>query len=213
MHQLTDPAVYRALTALLVLGPQTPMLFQGQEFAASAPFVYFADHQPELADKVKKGRLEFLGQFPSLASARMRWQIPDPSDPAVFESCRLDHSERARNAQAHALHRDLIRLRREDPAFGSPRAGAVDGAVLGDDVFVLRFFAHRENDRLLLINLDRDFQLRPAPEPLLAPVAGKEWRLVWSSEDPRYGGLGAAPAENPDRWFIPGKGAFVFALS
>ena len=60
MQRLTDPALYRAVTALFLLSPQTPMLFQGQEFAASTPFTYFADHQGELAEKVKQGRLEFL---------------------------------------------------------------------------------------------------------------------------------------------------------
>ena len=55
------------LIALLLLQPQTPLLFQGQEFAATAPFTYFADHKPELAEKVAKGRQEFLEQFPSIA--------------------------------------------------------------------------------------------------------------------------------------------------
>src|SRR5205807_5039175 len=67
-HQLTSPGRYRALTALTVLAPGTPMLFMGQEFACSAPFLYFADHNPELAKVVRKGRAEFLGQFPSLAA-------------------------------------------------------------------------------------------------------------------------------------------------
>src|SRR5207237_4505733 len=55
LHQLTSPGNYRALTALLLLQPQTPMLFQGQEFGASTPFLYFADHEPELARKVAEG--------------------------------------------------------------------------------------------------------------------------------------------------------------
>src|SRR5690606_38790927 len=62
-HNLTSPGRFRAMTALLLLGPQTPMLFQGQEYAASSPFFYFADHNPELARLVAKGRAEFLAQF------------------------------------------------------------------------------------------------------------------------------------------------------
>src|SRR5207249_1560003 len=66
-HALTAPGRYRAMTALLLLAPGTPMLFQGQEFAASAPFFYFADHKSELAELVRDGRADFLTQFPSLA--------------------------------------------------------------------------------------------------------------------------------------------------
>jgi maltooligosyltrehalose trehalohydrolase len=69
-HNLTDPGRYRAMTALLLLAPGTPMLFQGQEFAASSPFLYFADLLPEPAHKVRRGRAEFLAQFRSLATLR-----------------------------------------------------------------------------------------------------------------------------------------------
>ena len=68
-HALTSPGRYRAVTALLLLGPQTPMLFQGQEFATSSPFLFFADHNPELSQLVRKGRAEFLAQFRSLDSS------------------------------------------------------------------------------------------------------------------------------------------------
>jgi maltooligosyltrehalose trehalohydrolase len=209
VHALANPGTYRAMTALLLLAPQTPLLFQGQEFAASSPFVFFADHDAELASKVKKGRFELLKQFPSLANPDMQARLPDTNDPSNFESCRLDLSERERHDAAYALHRDLLTLRRDDPIINAQRPEAVDGAVLADDVFVVRFFAAEGNDRLLLVNLGIDCSLTPAPEPLLASPAGSSWRLLWSSEDPRYGGSGATPIEDECRWFIPGKGAFL----
>jgi maltooligosyltrehalose trehalohydrolase len=209
VHMVAQPGVYRAMTGLFLLSPQTPLLFQGQEFAASSPFVFFADHNSELAPKIKEGRLEFLRQLPSLAHLDMQARLPDPNDPRSFESCRLDLSERQSHHEAYALHRDLLTLRRSDPVINAQRPGAVDGAVLGDDVFVLRFFADDGNDRLLLVNLGIDCSLTPAPEPLLASPAGSSWRLLWSSEDPRYGGLGAVPAEDETQWFIPGKAAFL----
>ncbi len=55
------------MTALMLLGPGTPMLFQGQEFAASSPFLYFADHNENLAPLIRRGRAEFLSQFSSIA--------------------------------------------------------------------------------------------------------------------------------------------------
>lgn len=211
VHRLTDAALYRAVTALFLLAPQTPMLFQGQEFAASAPFAYVADHQGELAEKVKQGRREFLQQFSSLATEAMQAQLPDPTDPRVFASCKLDFSERESHHEAYALHQDLLRLRREDPAFNSQTAGAVDGAVLGNHAFVLRFFAPEGKDRLLLINFGIDTLLSPVPEPLLAPLPGTIWQVLWSSENPRYGGGGGVPVENELGWSVIGRSAVVLA--
>src|SRR4029077_18273574 len=64
----TSPGKYRAMTALLLLGPWTPLLFQGQEFGSSSRFVYFADVSKDLREPVREGRFEFLAQFPSMAS-------------------------------------------------------------------------------------------------------------------------------------------------
>jgi maltooligosyltrehalose trehalohydrolase len=181
----------------------------GQEFAASAPFAYFADHQGELGEKIKHGRLEFLHQFPSLAAEAMPALLPDPTDAQVFASCKLDFSERGRHSEAYALHRDLLRLRREDPAFAAQPVCCVDGAVIGDNAFVLRFFAPAE-DRLLLVNLGIDAVVAAAPEPLLAPDR-MYWRALWSSEDPCYGGSGGRCEESATGWSIVGKSACFFA--
>ena len=122
-HALSSPGRYRTMTALLLLAPATPMLFQGQEFAASAPFRFFADFSPEMAALVREGRAKFLSQFPSIASPEMIARLSDPTDAHTFEQCKLDHAERASHAEAYALHRDLLRLRREDPVFqGTARA-------------------------------------------------------------------------------------------
>lgn len=212
IDRLADPALYRAVTALFLLSPQTPMLFQGQEFAASAPFAYFADHQGELGAKVKHGRLEFLHQFLSLAAEAMQALLPDPTDPQVFASCKIDFSERGRHAEAYALHRDLLLLRREDPVFNAQPTCRLDGAVIGDHAFVLRFFAPGE-DRLLLVNLGIDTFIAAAPEPLLAPLPGMDWRVLWSSEDPGYGGSGGLSEESADGWSTIGKSTCFFAGS
>jgi maltooligosyltrehalose trehalohydrolase len=199
------------MTTLLLLMPGTPMLFQGQEFNASAPFLFFADHKPDLARLVRKGRAEFLSQFRSLALPEMQACLPDPADPATFERCKLDLSERDRHGQAYALHGDLLRLRREDPVFRAQRPRGVDGAVLDGQAFVLRYFGEGGDDRLLLVNLGRDLHFDPAPEPLLAPPAGRRWAVRWSTEDPRYGGCGTAPPDTEENWRIPGEAAVVLA--
>jgi maltooligosyltrehalose trehalohydrolase len=211
-HRLGSPGRFRALTALTLLGPGTPMLFQGQEFCASSPFLYFADHNPELAKAVRQGRLEFLSQFPSVALPETQAGVPDPESPETFERCKLDLAERQRHAPCYALHRDLLRLRRDDPALGA--RGRLDGAVLGPEAFLLRFFAETPGeDRLLVVNLGMDLGLEPVPEPLLAPPAGLRWSVLWSSEDPRYGGGGAPPPEDEHGcWRLPGAAAVVMKL-
>lgn len=208
-HQLTSPGRLRALTALLLLGPATPMLFQGQEFAASSPFYFFADHNPDLAKLVRQGRVAFLEQFRSLCAPDIQKCFADPGSPETFERCKLDFAERRRHAGTYRLHRDLLRLRREDPVFRAQRPGGVDGAVLGPEAFGLRFFGDGGNDRLLLMNLGLDLHLDPAPEPLLAPPEGRVWDVLWSSEGADYGGHGAAPLETEENWRIPGHAAVV----
>src|SRR6185436_11833233 len=101
-----------------------------------------------------------------------------------FQRSKLDFGDRERHAQMYALHRDLLRLRRDDPVFGVQRSRGVDGAVLGPEAFVLRFFGGPAGDRLLLVNLGRDLACVPAPEPLLAPPAAQRWDVLWSSEEP-----------------------------
>jgi maltooligosyltrehalose trehalohydrolase len=211
-HRLTTPGRLRAMTALLLLAPGTPMLFQGQEFAASAPFLYFADHEPHLAAGVRKGRMEFLSQFRSLGTPAAQRSLDDPAALTTFVRCKLDLRERQTNAWAVALHRDLLRLRRDDPAFRAQARDRMHGAVLAPEAFLLRFLANGGGDRLLLVNLGRDLRLSPLAEPLLAPPAGCRWRVLWSSEDVRYGGAGAPPVDaNGEGWLVPGHAAVVLA--
>jgi maltooligosyltrehalose trehalohydrolase len=210
IHLLTSPGRYRALTTILLLAPQIPMLFQGQEFASSSPFFYFADHTAEIAHFIARGRAQFLTQFRALATPEMQARLPDPGDPMTFAKSKLDHEERRAHPEEYALHRDLLKMRREDPVFSAPRHRGLDGAVLGQEAFVLRFFGEKEgNDRLVLVNLGRDLELDPSPEPLLAPVAGATWNLFWASEDPRYGGMGVPPLPENGNWHIQGEAAVI----
>jgi maltooligosyltrehalose trehalohydrolase len=218
-HQLASPAAHRAVTALMLLLPQTPMLFQGQEFLASAPFLYFADHTPDLAVLVRRGRTEFLGQFPHIAVPEVTARLADPSLESTFERCKLNWAETAdpAHAQAFALVRDLIRLRRMDQTLrgqgvadpdectGGVLARMLDGAVISDDAFVLRYFGERrELDRLVVVNLGKRFHASPLAEPLAAPPTNMLWRPMWSSEDPAYGGSGTPAVDSDDGgWWLP----------
>lgn len=211
VHKQTSPGKLKAMTALLLLGPGTPMLFQGQEFAASSPFLFFADHHAELNRLVGEGRRQFVSQFRSLAGPEMRSCFANPGDSSTFERSKLDLSERERYSEIYRLHKELLKLRREDPVFRSQKPCSVDGAVLSSDAFVLRFFGQKGDDRLLLVNFGIDLRLDPAPEPLLAPPEGMRWKTIWSSEDPRYGGCGTFPPDTEDNWRIPGNAAVAMS--
>ena len=85
----------------------------------------------------------------------------------------------------------------------------MDGAVLADEAFLLRFFGEDGDDRLLLINFGIDLHLDPAPEPLLAPPFACNWAILWSSEHPKYGGTGTPALGRAESWRIPGHAAVV----
>ena len=210
LRSSTTPGRYRAMSALFILMPGTPMLFQGQEFGASTPFLFFADHRPELAEAVQKGRAEFLSQFPGLAAPEMQRRLPLPHDPRTFERAILDWREYETNTTHRRLFADLLAMRREDRAFFDARAGQVDGAVLAAEAFVLRYFAEAAGDeRLLLVNLGPEIVAGGFPEPLLAPPAGRTWQVRWSSENPEYGGTGTPDVSSDLGWRIPGHSAVV----
>jgi maltooligosyltrehalose trehalohydrolase len=195
-----------------LLMPGIPMLFQGQEFGASAPFFYFADPCDELSRSVREGRRTFLAQFPSLATSQMQARLTDPGDIETFRRSVLDLSEWQRHASVYALHRDLLALRCKDPVLGQ-RPCRIDGTALTHEAWMLRFFSEGGADRLLIVNLGPDLLLGPAPEPLLAPVDGQAWRLLWSSEAPIYGGSGGPTQDEHGDWFVPGQAAVVLAPS
>ena len=210
LHQVSSPGRFRALTALMLLGPATPMLFQGQEFSSSAPFLYFADHAGELRENIRSGRREFLSQFSSVLDPEVSPLLAPPDAEATFQRCKLRPAERETRTRTYALHRDLIQLRRSTRAVTHPVR--VDGAVLAPEAMALRFFSP-DGDLLLVVNLGCDLDLSPAPEPLLGPPAGAAWTVRWSSESVKYGGNGTAPVHPDAEWRLPGESALLFGAA
>jgi maltooligosyltrehalose trehalohydrolase len=196
--------------------------------------LYFVDHNPELAAAVRKGRGEFVSQFPSVASDEMS-QLAAPEDEQTFLRSKLDWCEFERHEPWRRLHTDLISLRHSESAFSPNAQGDVDGAVLASEAFAVRFFgapgqarrtttdrraigltgpdddvaASAPPDRLLLINLGPDLVRGSFAEPLLAPPERYEWQTQWSSEAPIYGGGGTPRVTGADGWRIPGHAAVV----
>jgi maltooligosyltrehalose trehalohydrolase len=226
--QDSSPGCFRAMTALLCLGPWTPMLFQGQEWNASSPFHYFADHNPELAALVRTGRAKFMSQFPGCAAGPVDEAPSRPGFDQLFDASRLRWEERGRPVHDRALrlHHDLLALRRGDPTLRAWGGGTVslEVAPLTPTCGILRYFVDgappagepiddRPEDRLLAVNLGPDLELESPVEPLLSPpgqTGHHRWRMLWSSEDPRYGGNGCAEPEAGARgWRLPGFAAVL----
>ncbi|HEY4239200.1 MAG TPA: malto-oligosyltrehalose trehalohydrolase [Kofleriaceae bacterium] len=179
---LAQPGVLRALAALVCLTPPIPMLFQGQETGARAPWTFFADHGGELGRLVREGRAKFMTQFDTLASPEAQAALPDPTAAATFAACILDEAERDFARPVPRFYKDLLTLRRE--VVGAD----LDGAVLGPRALAIRYPA-----RLLIVNLGPTIARGSLAEPLVAPLPGTGWRTRWSSEDPAHGGAGTAP--------------------
>ena len=204
LRLLSSPARYRAMTALWLLSPGTPMFFQGQEYGAQTPFHYFADHTGELATAVTRGRASFMLQFATQDTPEMKLCVANPEDPETFRQSQLDPAEQERHPEIVELHTDLLALRRTDPVLSHGDC-RVDGAVLGQSCFVLRYLTSGSEDRLLLVNFGIDLDLPRLPEPLIAPPAGREWLVRWSSEWPQYGGYGSYAPDRFGPWHVTGE--------
>ena len=204
LAELATTSQLRAMTAVLLLGPALPMLFQGQETGARAPWLFFVDHCDELRDSIRNGRAQFVAQFARLASKEAQAALPDPCAEDTFRRCILEPIED--NAYTR-LHRDLLRIRRDDPVFTD---GNLDGAVLSPHVLALRFFrVDPAGDRLLLVNLGPTYRQTSVPEPLIAPPPGTGWRMMWSSEHPTYGGHGTPPVFTRKGVTLPAQSAVL----
>jgi len=136
-HQI-DVAAYRAASVLLLLVPETPLLFMGQEWAAGTPFLYFTDHHDELGRLVTEGRREEFRHFAAFSDPMARARIPDPQARSTFLASRLSWEERL--AEPHAstlkLYQALLTLRRREPTLRRPSPFYV--AALDDATIAIR---------------------------------------------------------------------------
>jgi maltooligosyltrehalose trehalohydrolase len=189
LHHQVDEATWRAMSTVLLTAPMTPLLFMGQEWAASTPFQYFTDFEPELGKHVTEGRRREFRGFPEFTAADAAEGIPDPQAFATFESSRLRWAERSKPAHARvlALYRRLLQLRRAEPALQASTATSGEAFALDADTIAVR----RASGRAVYWIIAR---LRGLGAVNLAPLqefaAGTAATVVISTED-------AAFAEDP----------------
>jgi maltooligosyltrehalose trehalohydrolase len=151
---------YRLASAVLLFLPMTPLLFMGQEWAASAPFQYFTDHGADIGAQVSAGRRQEFARFAAFSDPAVRETIPDPQAEATFLRSRLDWNERTRASHADvlSLYQRLLALRRTDSVLRvADRAGL--SAEARAEVLVVRR-RHGDQERVLIANFsDRPFEL------------------------------------------------------
>jgi maltooligosyltrehalose trehalohydrolase len=154
---LVAPRVVRCLTSILLLSPQPPLMFMGQEFGASTPFQFFCDFGPELAAAVARGRVAEFSRFGRFAAPAERRRIPDPNDLATFERSRLDWSEIGLGEHAAWLdyHRTLLAIRKSAiaPLLAQAPGGAGRSRMLGDAAFEVAWPCHDDRRLTLVANV------------------------------------------------------------
>ena len=182
LHHTIDAAAWRAASVLLLTAPMTPLLFMGQEWAASSPFQFFTDLEPGLGALVSEGRRREFRDFPGFSDPAARARIPDAQDPATFERSRLDWSERntAGHAESLALYTELLRLRGTHPALAASEATAGEAEALGDDTILLRR-ADQSQRFLIVARLAGGGSVR-----VPAHTTGARPALVLTTEEPRF---------------------------
>jgi maltooligosyltrehalose trehalohydrolase len=172
-----SPEQYGLVAALVILSPNVPMLFMGEEYGERAPFPYFVDHSdPALIDAVQVGRAQ---EFKDIASAS---ELFDPSDPATFDAARLDHSLLAEPTHRELFdhYRRLIALRRSTPALRRSSRSRARAWAEGNLICLVR--SHHDGDVVILYNVG------PSKESASLPAHGS-WRdLVETSGRPVLSG-------------------------
>ena len=204
LHHKVDQAAFRAASALLLCLPQTPLLFQGQEWASSSPFQYFTDHDEELGKVVTEGRRREFRHFRAFEDPEVRETIPDPQDPATFERSKLDWSEADRepHASIRRLYQALLILRGTDPALRSGEPGSFRAVAIDEESLLLRRDAEGGPTLWLALRFSGQGSIDLAPH---ADPDGEGWETVLTTED-----LAFAPEPVPPRVDLTGRAPVVW---
>lgn len=185
LHHQIEPAVYRAASAVLLTVPQTPLLFMGQEWAASTPFRFFTDHKPDLGRKVTQGRRNEFKQFKAFSDPQMREKIPDPQALETYQSSKLQWQEREESLHAGilALYTRLLELRRTQPALRAPSRRSFQALAWDDATLLMRFDAQDGSALLLVARLKGAGRWSGGEHPL---VQATEWVPLLHTEEERF---------------------------
>jgi maltooligosyltrehalose trehalohydrolase len=191
LGHLVDAAAYRAASALLCLTPYTPMLFMGQEWNASSPFLFFTNHHTELGKLVTAGRRREFKEFAAFRDPMKREQIPDPQSIETFQRSKLDWSELDKNSGILELYRTCLALRRSTAVFRPEQRESWQVAATSFGPGAIRL-KDQAGDWLILFSLVGKHRGLWQDEWLCRLRAGLHWERVLSTEETRFGGNDSA---------------------
>ncbi|PWU10276.1 MAG: malto-oligosyltrehalose trehalohydrolase [Verrucomicrobia bacterium] len=178
LSQLISAPAYRTLSALLCLSPYTPLIFMGQEWAASTPFLYFTDHDAEFGAEVTKGRQQEFSEFAEFT----KQIIPDPQADTSFLQSKLQwaESEQGEHAQVCALYSECLHLRKKIGALRPVGREGWSVKSLPWGAGTIHYLSQK-TEYLTVFDL-----LGNHAGPLETP--GGEWAILLSTEEKRFGG-------------------------
>jgi maltooligosyltrehalose trehalohydrolase len=206
---------YAVATAVLLFLPEPPLLFMGQEFAATTPFLFFTDHHAELGKLVTKGRREEFSGFRAFSDPDLLASIPDPQDPLTFERSKLKLDERERNAGTYALYQALLELRQTDPVLRSPSRDRTDARPLGAQLLLVRR-TDESGQRILLANFGNESNVPLTEITETLETGADALRLVLNTADEQFGGIGYQPELTEQNGkpviCIPARSAVIYAI-
>lgn len=184
LEHAVSPAAYRAASALLLFAPTLPLLFMGQEWGASTPFLFFTDHEPDLGARVREGRKEEFADFPGFSG-----EASDPQAEETFRASKLVWSERGHAAHAKmlAFYQDLLELRKTLSGSALAESPVPGGLVV------------RRGERLLFVAL----------EPGVTLPLSFAFEEVWRSETERYAETPQTPRFENGSVYFPTEGALL----
>jgi maltooligosyltrehalose trehalohydrolase len=196
------------------------MLFMGQEFAASTPFLFFTDFDLNLGRLVTEGRRAEFAGFRAFADPEMRDSIPDPQAEATFLASKLDLAERSTNAPTYRLYQQLLALRRGDPVLSTGDRAATRAFAVGPQILVVHRWLGTMH-RVLVANFGAAASLPLADTAGLENMAGADWRLLLSTADRQFGGSGSESggeaglcgSERDRRLRVPARSAAIFKFT
>lgn len=158
LSQQIDVDAYCAASVLLLFLPMTPLVFMGQEWASTSPFLFFSDHEGDLGEAVRKGRREEFKTFAAFADPAVRDEIPDPQAKSTFEASKLVWEERKSEPHTRVLatYRAMLSLRRTDPVLSVASRWEDFEAIAHGDVLEVVRRAGSDTRRLFVSFSDRE---------------------------------------------------------
>jgi maltooligosyltrehalose trehalohydrolase len=181
LTQLANPDALRAATALLLLSPFIPMLFMGEEWGTTTPFLFFTDHNEDLAKLVREGRRREFAHFAAFKDEARRAQIPDPNARATFEASIPNQAEASTPPHAATLdlHRRLLALRHAHITPGIPGARSTGASVLGEKAVRAGWRLGNATSLVLISNFgDTEVAFEPPPGRLIFTTSKEPGRTV-----------------------------------